>query len=153
MIAADIIYREAIECLFTGRRQQAGLSLAQLPIWRRKDVSTPPIPKEIIVCLPQKMSTTTTATDAAKKKAGGRKAGTGNYTREELTHLLDILERRLPIKNSKVLRTLDGSIFKVSANEAATKWDHPQHIWKPCCSSKALKELVEILDYEFLHGR
>ena len=59
-------------------------------------MSTPPIPKEIIVCLPQKMLTTT-ATDAAKKKAGGRKAGTGNYTREELTHLLDILERRLPI--------------------------------------------------------
>ena len=96
-LAAQATYREAIEHLFDGRRQQAWLSLAYSPI-RRREVKRR-IPNEIIVFLPPKKLKmwTTTSTDTTKKKAGGRKAGTGNYTRDELTHLLDILERRLPI--------------------------------------------------------
>ena len=76
MLAAQATYREAMEHLFAGRRQQACLSLAYSPIRRRKVEWRPRIPNEIVVFLPQKKLTmsTTTSTDATKKKAGGRKA-------------------------------------------------------------------------------
>ena len=87
--AVDPLVQQLLECVQDGREQPAWPALVFPDSYATEK---PSIPTEIFV----HRSTTKKRMAEATTKAG-RRAGTGNYTRDECLHLFTIMQRILPI--------------------------------------------------------
>ena len=91
LAGVDPLVQQLLECVQGSRGQPAEPALV---FWDSYATTKASIPTEIFV----HRSTTKRMADATQTTKAGRRASTGNYTRDECLHLFGIMQRILPIR-------------------------------------------------------